>query len=88
MSTGGKGEHTIFLAIFKDSVLLAKGYAVLGFIYKTYKNVDQRRKLKKNKQRSNFLNAVTNPRKRGSPVRASAAGGMQNTGEAPVLLSY
>ena len=87
MSTGGKGERTIFLAIFKDSVLLAKGYALLGLIYKTYKNVDQRRNLKKNKQKSSFLNSVTNPRERGSPVRASAAGGMQNTGEAPVLLS-
>lgn len=40
ISTGGKGECSIFLGIFKASALLAEGYAVLRFIYKTYKNVD------------------------------------------------
>lgn len=45
ISAGGKGEHNISLVIFKASVLLAQGYAVLWFIYKTYKNVDPRLQL-------------------------------------------
>lgn len=39
--TGGKGECSIFIAIFKDFVLLAKGYAMLWFICKTNKNVEE-----------------------------------------------
>jgi len=42
ISTGGKGECSISSVIFKASVVLVKGYAVLWFIYKTCKNVDRR----------------------------------------------